>query len=129
MRKRSANLLSRQFSSDRRFTVGRDSFARAPRGNLGPVRLPFERLKQWEMNYTQLIDALFAEVPLRGSREEVVRDRIWRLGKARCWPGYWEADGPLPLLVQTLALIPRPTLMAIVPPGRGTPDMSILSSD
>ena len=53
---------------------------------VGPVEIPLERLRQWETTYEQLMDAVFSGIPLVGSREEIVRDRVWRLGAAR-WAG------------------------------------------
>jgi hypothetical protein len=53
---------------------------------VGPVQIPMERLTQWEMSYEQLMDVVFASVQLSGSREEIVRDRVWRLGRAN-WGG------------------------------------------
>jgi hypothetical protein len=53
---------------------------------VGPVQIPIERLQQWEMSYEQLMDAVFAGVQFSGGREEIVRDRVWRLGRAN-WGG------------------------------------------
>jgi AraC-like DNA-binding protein len=59
-------------------------------GKAGPYRVAMERLQRWQMSVLQLVDALFRHVPLIGSREEVVRHRIWRLGKVR-WAGvFWQ---------------------------------------
>jgi predicted RNA-binding Zn-ribbon protein involved in translation (DUF1610 family) len=52
-------------------------------GEVGPVEIPGERLRLWELTFTQLMDTVFAGVALTGLREEIVRDRVWRLGKTR----------------------------------------------
>jgi hypothetical protein len=53
---------------------------------VGPAEIPGERLRQWGLTFMQLMDAVFAEVTLTGLREEIVHDRVWRLGKTR-WAG------------------------------------------
>jgi predicted RNA-binding Zn-ribbon protein involved in translation (DUF1610 family) len=57
-----------------------------PCGEGGPVPIPGERLKTWQMSFPQFLDAAFAGVRLTGGREELVRDRVWRLGKS-AWAG------------------------------------------
>jgi len=52
----------------------------------GPNRIELDELKRWEMSFSQLLDAVFAGVVLSGDRQEVVRERVWRLGKAT-WGG------------------------------------------
>ena len=53
---------------------------------IGPIEMPAELLKRWELGYLQLMDVAFCDIDLSGRREEVVRDRVWRLGKAK-WSG------------------------------------------
>ena len=53
---------------------------------VGLVAIAWERLQTWELTFMQLMDAVFAGVTLTGLREEIVRDRVWRLGKTR-WAG------------------------------------------
>jgi hypothetical protein len=48
----------------------------------GPVRIPPERLRCWTTSYKRFMDIVFAEIKLIGAREEIVRDRVWRLGRA-----------------------------------------------
>jgi hypothetical protein len=55
-------------------------------GLVGPYRIGNERLQRWQMSITQLIDAAFRSLELVGSREEIARMRMWRLGRAR-WAG------------------------------------------
>jgi hypothetical protein len=57
-----------------------------PCGEGGPVPIPGERLKTWQMSFPQFLDAAFAGVRLTDGREELVRDRVWRLGKST-WAG------------------------------------------
>ena len=57
-----------------------------PCGEGGPVPVPPERLKTWVVNFSQFMDAAFADVSLTGGRDELVRDRVWRLGKST-WAG------------------------------------------
>ncbi len=53
---------------------------------VGPIEVPLEHLQQWQVSYTQLIDAVFESVPLAGERTEILRDRVWHLGKYQ-WAG------------------------------------------
>ena len=53
---------------------------------VGPHEIPHERARQWEASFEQVIDAAFAGIRFAGNREEIVRDRVWRLGMAR-WAG------------------------------------------
>jgi len=57
-----------------------------PCHEVGPVEVPLKRLQRWEMNFTQMMDAMFAGVISAGGREEVVPGRVWRLGRSR-WTG------------------------------------------
>lgn len=52
----------------------------------GAYRISRERLQRWQMSIHQLIDVAFREIDLVGIRHELVRMRIWRLGKSR-WAG------------------------------------------
>lgn len=53
---------------------------------VGPVEIPLERFRQWETSYEQLMGAVFSGIQLVGNRDEIIRDRVWRLGTAR-WAG------------------------------------------
>jgi len=55
-------------------------------GLVGPYRIYAERLQRWQMSIPQLMNAVFGGLDLVGNREEIVRLRLWRLGKAR-WAG------------------------------------------
>lgn len=58
-------------------------------GLVGPYRIADERLQRWQMSMAQLIDAVFGSLDLVGSPEEIIRLRMWRLGKFR-WAGtHW----------------------------------------
>jgi hypothetical protein len=48
----------------------------------GASRIPLERLRQWDLSFQGLMDMAFADVDLVGQREEIVPERVWRLGKA-----------------------------------------------
>jgi hypothetical protein len=55
-------------------------------GLVGSYRIASERLQRWQMSIAQLMDAAFGGLALAGSREELVRKRMWRLGKVH-WAG------------------------------------------
>lgn len=52
----------------------------------GLAAAPWEFLQTWELTFTQLIDVVFAGIAFTGVRDEVVRNRVWCLGKRR-WAG------------------------------------------
>lgn len=60
------------------------AYVRCPQCGLAAV--PWEFLQTWELTFTQLIDVLFAGIPFAGVRDEIVRNRVWCLGKRR-WAG------------------------------------------
>jgi predicted RNA-binding Zn-ribbon protein involved in translation (DUF1610 family) len=57
----------------------------------GLAAVPWEFLQTWELTFTQLIDVLFAGIPFAGFRDEIVRNRVWCLGKKR-WAGASRSD-------------------------------------
>jgi hypothetical protein len=52
-------------------------------GDCGPQSVPASDIACWRLDFTALLDQLVAAVGATGSREETVRGRVWRLGKAR----------------------------------------------
>jgi len=48
----------------------------------GRVRVPLERLKQWEVNFDGLSGAIARAMDLAGNKEDIISGRIWFLGKA-----------------------------------------------
>ncbi len=48
----------------------------------GRVRVPIERLRQWEVDFTGLARAIASALELAGNVEEIVSGRVWFLGKA-----------------------------------------------
>jgi hypothetical protein len=48
--------------------------------------VPWEFLQTWDLTFTQFIDVVFAGIPFAGFRDEIVRNRVWCLGKKR-WAG------------------------------------------
>lgn len=48
----------------------------------GRVRVPFDRLRQWEVDFGGIANAIAQALELAGEVEEIVPARVWFLGKA-----------------------------------------------
>ena len=55
----------------------------------GAYRIRRERLQRWQMSIHQLIDVVFRGIDLVGIRHELIRMRMWRLGKSRWARTQW----------------------------------------
>lgn len=109
----------------------------------GPVRVPMERLKRWEVNLDRFIDALFLDTGLNAARNEIVRHRVWRLGKANwgrtsrsvylarglhrrdAWKVINDADFPRGSIVFVPSMLPNEDLRIKVPPNVVALDMVV----
>lgn len=64
--------------------------AYVPCPECGPARIEPDSLRRWTIGMPALLDAVFADIELRGSREELATDCLWRLGKTTWLESHWE---------------------------------------
>lgn len=67
-------------------THGNAEFVYLPCARCGLSRVPPERLQQWSLHLPALFDWALHDLGVLGQRDEVVPQRVWRLGKTR-WDG------------------------------------------
>jgi len=53
-----------------------------PCGECGPHRVPLQVVSCWRLNFSLFLDRLSVAMQVAGEREEVVKGRVWRLGKS-----------------------------------------------